>query len=351
MKYLFITRTDWNEPPRARHQLARELSKKHTVVFVSINKFGKPTVKKFFPQKNITLLVPNWIFHGKYVHRIPIINELYQFWLYQFLKKHYKNYCVINFDPSASLIHHYFADVIYFCNDDFINLKRSKSIITKFYFEFTQRIIAKGARFCASVSYYLRDQLSAHTNFSYLILTAAEKTTLAPKYNKKKSVINVVYVGWLSKINKDWILKLSQKNNVVIKLIGPYDSENFKDLLNKNNIHFFGKKKGKELEIHLQDASVCIAPYITGHDTRHVYTMPNKFWLYLNFGHPIVTCQINRLFPLPENFIYQANSSKDFVNKVIKAHKYNSKSLFFKRLSFIKDNSWENRVNQLLDIY
>ena len=35
--------------------------------------------------------------------------------------------------------------------------------------------------------------------------------------------------------------------------------------------------------------------------TEKVYTMTNKFWLYINFGKPIVTCEIKNLYKeIPE---------------------------------------------------
>ena len=351
MIYLIITRTDWEEPPRARHQLARELAKTHNVIFVSINKNGNPRIQTNSPQKNITLITPYWFLDGKYIYRIPILNEVYQYWLYSKLKK-YANCRVINFDPSATLLHKFFDDVVYFCNDDFTNIRRAKSLVTKLYFHLSQRIIAKNARFCTAVSEYLKDQLSLHTDSSHLILTAAEQLNISPKYiNSNNSTINAVYVGWISKINKEWILSLSQKKNIVIQLIGPYEDNNFKELIEKENIHFLGQKTGEKLANFLEKADVCLAPYIIGRDTEEVYTMPNKFWLYLNYGHPIVTCEIKRLYSLPTGFVYQAKNENEFTNAVIKAHSENSEKKFLERLLFIKKNNWGSRVNQIINLY
>ena len=352
MTYLIITRTDWEEPPRARHQLARELAKNNNVVFVSINKNGLPRIRQNSPENNITLVVPYWFFNGKYIYRLPIINELYQFWLYVQLKKRFSNCRVINFDPSATLIHKFFDNVIYFCNDDFLDKKRAKFFITKLYFQLSQKVISKKARFCASVSEYLKDQIAVHNDSSHLILTAAEQLNISPKYiNSNNSTINAVYVGWISKINKEWILSLSQKKNIVIQLIGPYEANNFKELIEKENIHFLGQKTGEDLVNFLEKADVCLAPYIIGRDTEEVYTMPNKFWLYLSYGHPIVTCEIKRLYPLPKGFVYQAKNENEFTNAVIKAHSENSEFYFSDRLSFIKENNWGSRVNQIINLY
>ena len=89
IKYLLNTRTDWNEPPRARHQLAYALAKNNDVVFITINKSGKPHINNFHTD-NITVIEPTWYIHGKFCFRIPLINELQ-------IKKKKKNHLVIEF--------------------------------------------------------------------------------------------------------------------------------------------------------------------------------------------------------------------------------------------------------------
>ena len=108
MNFLFNTRTDWSEPPRARHQLARALAKNHHVAFVSINKIGRPSISIETPEKNITVISPCWWLHGKVNMRLPIINELYQKWLYKKLIKNYADYVAINFDLTAVHLKIYF---------------------------------------------------------------------------------------------------------------------------------------------------------------------------------------------------------------------------------------------------
>ena len=75
--FLFITKTNWDEPPRARHQLAIALAKKNKVVFVAINKIGKPSLEITSVDKNLTIVTPSWHINGKVSYRIPIINEFY----------------------------------------------------------------------------------------------------------------------------------------------------------------------------------------------------------------------------------------------------------------------------------
>jgi hypothetical protein len=44
MIYLINTITSWDEPPRARHQVAQAVAKNHKVYFIARNEFGVPKI-------------------------------------------------------------------------------------------------------------------------------------------------------------------------------------------------------------------------------------------------------------------------------------------------------------------
>ncbi len=71
MKFIINTFTHWDEPPRARHQVAFALAKNHTVVFVAANKIGIPAVKTTPVQNNLTLVQPRFFVGNKIRYRIP----------------------------------------------------------------------------------------------------------------------------------------------------------------------------------------------------------------------------------------------------------------------------------------
>ena len=92
----------------------------------------------------------------------------------------------------------------------------------------------------------------------------------------------------------------------------------------------------KDLEINIENSDICIAPYVEDKDSKEVYTMPNKFWLYLNFGKPIITCSIPNLANLPDRYVYQSKSIEQFLNNIEKSIEENSVKLFNDRIEFIK---------------
>lgn len=349
MRFLIITRTDWNEPPRARHQLARSLAKNHKVIFVSSNTLGNPGIKFSLYDKNITVVSPSWFIQNKLLWRLPFLNELYQVWLYSKLKRKYSDCVSITFDVSSSLLSFYFNNIIFYCGDNFLALNRSKNILVSFYWFFSQKLMAQQAIFCVSVSTYLQQKMAKYNNSSYLLLTAAEDTPSTENiYLKNKIKKNILYVGWIAKLELDWVIELSKNSDYNIVIIGP-GSHKQKLFFNKyKNIDFTGPKTGQELIPYLSIADVCIAPYVKNLDTEKVYTMPNKFWLYLSYGKPIVTRKIDNLANLPDCFVYQSEDLSAFIKNISKAISDNSKDLIEQRQKFISKNTWNNRTIELL---
>src|SRR4030042_1934674 len=55
-KFIINTFTKWDEPPRARHQVATEISKHYDTIFISANKTGLPKLKKKTINDNFTAI-------------------------------------------------------------------------------------------------------------------------------------------------------------------------------------------------------------------------------------------------------------------------------------------------------
>jgi len=358
MIFIFNTRTFWEEPPRARHQLARALaSEGMEIYFIAKNKKGNSSIQIIEVEKNIFLIEPYWKFPGVVNYRLPVFNEKYQKWLFEQVKKKFGDIPVVNFDPSAWLLNDYFSKVIYFCNDNFIAYKRSKCFLVSVYHYLTERKVIENSVFSCGVSKYLYSKLSKYTDNAHLFLTAApninydfdvEETRGIPVKGNDK--IKVVYVGWVNKIDVEWLGNAVTKKNYDITVIGP----NYSKLKNKfngmKNIKFIGEKRGDELYGYLAKADVAIAPYVDDNDSRKVYTMPNKFWLYLAFGLPIVTRKINNLADLPKGFVYQADSAEEFTAKIAEAAEGNSVALRKNRMAFAKENTWEKRGKEFKNL-
>ena len=356
MKYLINTITYWNEPPRARHQVAEALAKNNEVIFIARNEFGKPKINTFSVNDNLTVITPYFPIDYRIRYRLPIINEIYQNWLFKKLSNKYQNVRVINFDHTATQIYKYFKNVIYYCNDNYFAYDRAKSHFVMIYHYLTEKVVAKKALFCVGVSKYLKNKLLKLNPNSFLIYLGAPGIYYQ-KYDKiiisncKEYKIDICYVGTFARINVKWIKYLLDFNkNWILTMIGPF-SKNIEDKFNYyNNINFTGVKKYDKLYNYLAKTDICIAPYMTGKNINNVVSIPNKFWLYLACGKPVVTCNIPNL-KINNKFVYQSQCAEDFVNNIKLSISENTEKLIKQRIEFARKNTWINRIEELLGIY
>ena len=204
------------------------------------------------------------------------------------------------------------------------------------------------------MSDYLVEKLKKYNINTYRVLTGVSINQIESVCDLNREPMNIqkniMFVGWLKKMDINWIIELAKNSNYNIYLVGPSKDIIIKSPKNFPNIILTGPLHGEELHQLMMKADVFIAPYKHGKDTEKVYTMPNKFWLYIAGGKPIVTCRIKNLLKLPHGFVYQANNKSDFVKKVYQAYKEDSPELKKKRMKFINKNTWDKRVESLIKI-
>ncbi|NJO68606.1 MAG: hypothetical protein HC830_04420 [Bacteroidetes bacterium] len=155
MKLIVNTITGWEEPPRARHQLSYALNNLgHTIVFVAKNKIGKPRIEFAQVKENFFLVTPYFPVDYRFRYRIPLLNEIYQFWLHRQIKKLYPDYLVINFDFTAHLLFRFFKNVIYYCNDEYIGNSKYPIGLINYYHRQVEAKLTRKADLCIATSHF-----------------------------------------------------------------------------------------------------------------------------------------------------------------------------------------------------
>lgn len=356
--YLINTRTPWEEPPRARHQIAKALAINNKVYFIAANKTGFPKIIISKIEDNLYLIQPYWFLNYRLRFRLFVQNELYQTWLFSKLSIQYNfiGFRVINFDHTAHLIFNHFRDVIYYCNDEFLKLYLAKSrFILKYYSACEKRVIRR-SRFCVGVTNYIVSKLSKlSNNVFYIPLGAPNVDVKSQDRQKIENSLEQLYVAFVGFIhdgfNDLWVKELAAAMpSLKILLIGPEHTKVRKSFLGFPNVCFEGVRRGQELFRLVKKSKVCIAPYRQTRNINEIVEMPNKFWLYLACGKPVITCIIPNIH-VEEPFVYQCKDEKDFVSNVIRAITVNTEMLEFQRSEFARRNSWEMRIDILEQIY
>ena len=357
MIYLINTITSWDEPPRARHQIAQALAKNHKVYFIARNEFGIPKLAWNVINHNLTVIKPYFPVDYRIRYRTPAINEIYQNWLFKKLSQSYKEARVINFDPTATQIFKYFDDVIYYCNDDHTEI--SRRINSKFIYKYhlnVEKKVAQKVKFCVATTESLVEKLRRMNKNVFEIRLGGpnldDYKVIPNRHIRESECINIGFIGFIEPVNisLDIIDAILNLPDCILTLVGPIKHNYLKDYRSRKNIFFKGVLEGEDLYTEINKFDVAIAPYDL---QRSFDRTPNKFLQYLALGKPVVISSIHSIkkWKFPTGVIYKASTVEDFVSFILKAHDENNEDLISQRIELSKANTWDNRVADLLSIY
>ena len=357
MTYLINTITSWNEPPRARHQVAQTLAKDHKVIFVARNEVGFPKLSRDVISQNLTVITPFSPVDYRIRYRLPVINEIYQEWLFRQLSSSFEQPRVINFDPTATRIFNYFKDVIYYCNDDHTEI--SKNINNKFIYKYHLNAVKKvagKAKFCVVTTDFLAQKFSKINGRVFEIRLGgpnlADYKISLNRHVRHNRYINIGFVGFIEPFNisKDIIAALANLPNCTLTLVGPEKNDCLKEYRSRENVYFKGTLKGEDLYQEINKFDVAIVPYDLNNEFDR---SPNKMWQYLALGKPVVMSNISAVekWIFPEGIIYKASTVEEFVACILKAFKEDNEHLINQRIEISTANTWDNRIADLLSLY
>jgi hypothetical protein len=352
--FLINTITDWNEPPRARHQVTYALAKGHKVVFVARNKTGRKGIATAEIHKNITVITPSYPIDYRLRNRIPLINEQYQHWLFGQLNIIYGEHVVINFDFSAHHIFKYFSRVIYYCNDEFIGNSKYPNFITDLYHRQCENMIISKSIFCVATSAYLKDKLLRRNRNTYEIPLGVTAVSQVLPYHRSEipGKLTVCLLGVISKrqISFELINELTSTDGIHLLLIGPIEDSFLQKLNNHDKITLTGILQGQKLIDTLSSADIGLALY----NLKKVNpgATPSKLWHYLSVGIPVIVSDIPNINvnSFPSKSIYVLHKKEDIRNIILTAYQDNSEELFRTRIEFARANTWEKRMDVFLEI-
>ena len=354
--FLINTITGWKEPPRARHQLTRELAKNHTVYFIAKNITGLPRINIKEVEKNIMLIQPFFPVDHRFRYRIPLINELYQLWLFNKIKKINDIQDVINFDFTATQIFKFFPNPVYYCNDDYIgNGKYPIAVINRYHIKCENTVIKK-SNLCIATSRYLTEKLGKLNPNTFEIPLGGpniEDIKINIPQPQHKETIVVGFVGFMKNnvTSSEIINYLTEQSNIFVVMVGPPEKNFIKKVVSIKNIVFKGALTGDDLYNEISKFDVAIAPY----DVENVNSgmSPNKLWQYLSIGKPVVITSLPMIKEnkYPDKFVYFAHNKQEFYRCIVKANEEDTMDLSKSRIKFAGENSWSKRVEKFLKIY
>ncbi len=356
-RIIINTITSWDEPPRARHQFTYAIARKIPVVFIARNKVGWPKLALNNPENNITLIEPSFPMDYRLRYRLPLINELYQLWLFAKLKNKLGNLVVVNFDFTAAMLSRFFQNRVYYCNDEYTSTSKYNSRLINAYISKCERKVVLTSKFCIATSDYLVGKLSKYNPATYEIPLGVDISNFNPievhDINVSKNKIIVGLLGFISErqISLEIVNKITTHDKLQLILIGPIESSFLKKIDYPDKVKMTGTLKGKELLNALSKIDVGIALYNLTKANRG--TTPNKLWQYIALGKPAVVSNLPNLknMVFPEKSVYTLHHDDDVIDLILQASNDDTMELKLSRIEFAKQNTWEHRVERFLELF
>lgn len=184
-------------------------------------------------------------------------------------------------------------------------------------------------------------------------------STKAPKDIKKIPRPIVGYIGIIqNRVDINLLEYFAQKNpDKSLVLIGPIwpnflrrirrPAIEIRRLKKYKNVHLLGRKSYQISPNYLNQFDVAIVPHILNDFTKSMN--PLKIYEYLACGKPVVTTPIAGVEKF-SHLIYIAQDYRDFNEKIQKALGENSPQLIDLRLQAARENSWQLKTEQMLEI-
>jgi len=358
MKFIVNTITGWEEPPRARHQLTHALVKAgHEVVFVAKNKVGRPFIQFSNETKNIVLVTPYIPIDYRFRYRLPVINELYQNWLFSWLKKHYPDYIVINFDFTAYRLNSFFNKVIYYCNDEYIGNSKYPNFFINKYHQFCEKALTEKSKFGIGTAKSIVDKLKQFNSNIFNIPLGAPSLDFTgggnfnKKINRQSLPLNIGLVGFITTRNISvYLVNKILDEGFKLTIVGPVEDEFLKQIPDQAFLELKGSLIGEKLFEVIADFDIAIAPYDL--KKANAGTTPNKIWQYLVMGKPVIVSNLPNIHSMniPDKLIYIATDDNDFIPLIKQAHYENTLELIDSRIKFAKENSWDERAKEFISL-
>lgn len=314
-RVLILTKTNWNEPPRIRHQITRLLKAKgYQITYVEKNSY-KNLFIKHRTEEDIKFYA-----HAELIHHQLRYHPIIQ-WANNFVVKFYlrKIFPRVEFDF-----------ILNFCYDySFLkDLAPGKKIITMVEDDFesqakfgmTRQIrdqvhkTCKGSDAVLTVSYPLFDKLKAYNSNVKMLFPWSQSQYQQPKETRERNT--VLYFGFIHRMDWGMVEDLIKNTQYNYLFVGPPAKSNDVRMLDhlKNTYSNFECISYSSIKDLRTDNVFCsILPYDSTIKSVQACTVSNRAFNLLSMGLPLVYADLHHLIKAPSTVIRKNSSLEEYM--------------------------------------
>ncbi|HMO16541.1 MAG TPA: glycosyltransferase [Oligoflexia bacterium] len=171
------------------------------------------------------------------------------------------------------------------------------------------------------------------------------------KNNSSVLINKTCHVGYVGSI-RSWLdsriisTLLTDFPDITISLVGKLESDF--NIEPHERLLFLGEKQASEIPALISEFKVCLIPFHINQLTQA--TNPVKLYEYFALGKPVVSTNLPEVAEF-DNIVYISDSVSDFSSKLSQAlSEEDNDARRLARIEVAKNNTWDKRANELLDI-
>ncbi len=351
--YYFFTRTDWDEPPRIRHQLARMLLREgHEVIFFDGSR-RSGSFDSHSPEVGLTCVRTREILHHQ-LRPLAALQRLSGAYAKSQIELTIKRLSlpspdvVVNFNYDYDFLRSLFPDqrLILFLNDDFVGMAK------KWMRREAVRVEARCARESGTVltvSSAIAKRYEGEVGMTTeLFLPWAESEYVAPADTGPRNT--VLYFGYINSRN-DWpmVQELVESSTMNFRFVGEVEDSASKEAMEKITRHANVEQLPPMAfdQIPLEDVCCSIAPYDASVDGAAAITLNNRSLRLLSRGIPSVITEMPYLLPAASKVVRPALGAAGF-SEAIDVFGRDFYAVQSDIAAFVASNSERARFDQLV---
>jgi len=314
-RVLILTKTNWNEAPRIRHQITRLLKDRgFQIVYIEKNSYRNLLVSHRF-EEGMEFYAHSELIHHQ-LRYFPIIqkanNLVVKFYLRRILKRIEFDF-IINFCYDYSFLKTLAPGkkVITVIEDDFESQAK---------FGMTRQIRNQVAATCKmsdsvlTVSYPLLDKLVKYKDNVVLLFPWSQRKYKRPNHSHERNT--VLYFGYVHRLQWGIIQRLVTETKYRYRFVGPTAKSIDVKMVNHlmetcTNFEYIPFSSVNDLKV--EDVFCSILPYDPSIQSVQACTVSNRAFNILSLGLPLAYADLHHLIKAPEVVIRKNKSVDDYI--------------------------------------